>query len=413
VLSVLALPLASCGGVALNRSFNDYSAVYADVSNRQLLLNLARMANFHPPHFLQLGLINTTFQFGANAGASFGYTDTSGRAPATGEGPFRGLSHTTNWGATAGATVNEQPSFAFTPLAGPQFAQGFLTAVSPTVFFALLDQGEPIDQLMRVLVHSVEFTDPLTGRTVTLLNTPSVENPESYVQFLRLAGIAAELQRRNVLSVGTRTVFSPSPGPLFEAPTLDQALKLAEKGLLLQEDKDQKGKYQITSVTSVTTLSVAPGSESVFRQLSEEAYYRIDIPRLPGESIPDKPESPPAKGHLVFKLRSFFLALAWVSAEQEIFDALTKTPQFSERVPPSQRRPVLRLRWDGAQEPLEPPLVALDYGGRVYAVTDPRHSVDVRERTWNRDVFTLLSYVEGQIALDPKQLPVQQLIQVQ
>ncbi len=50
---VVALTLPGCAGsIALNRSFNDYAAVYADLNNRQLLLNLARMANIHPPHFL-------------------------------------------------------------------------------------------------------------------------------------------------------------------------------------------------------------------------------------------------------------------------------------------------------------------------------------------------------------------------
>jgi len=68
---------------------------------------------------------------------------------------------------------------------------------------------------------------------------------------------------------------------------------------------------------------------------------------------------------------------------------------------------LLRLTWEGAkEEDLEPPVVALDYRGRTYAITD------VRGQTWNREVFTVLSYIESQAALDPKHLPVQQLINV-
>jgi hypothetical protein len=123
--------------------------------------------------------------------------------------------------------------------------------------------------------------------------------------------------------------------------------------------------------------------------------------------VPPGPPAEPPKSHLTFKLRSFFLVLAWVSAEQPIFDALAARAGFLEQLPPSQRQPVLRLRWDAAREGLEPPLVALDYGGQLYAVSD------VRGQSWNRDVFTLLSYIQSQISLDPKTLPVQQIITVQ
>ena len=109
------------------------------------------------------------------------------------------------------------------------------------------------------------------------------------------------------------------------------------------------------------------------------------------------------------KLRSFFETLYWVATEEQEFNAIAGDPggpAWLETVPPSQRPPVLRLTWREVTEALEPPVITLKYGDRTYAITD------LRGRRWNRNVFTLLSYIESQVTLDPKQLPVQQLINV-
>jgi hypothetical protein len=409
----LALGLAGCaGGVALNRSFNDYTAVHADITNRQLLLNLARMANTHPPHFLQLGLINSTFQFGATATAQTGGSRTDGRSAA---GAMQLLQRATTWGATATATVTEQPTFAFTPLSGPQFAQGFLGIVSPTVFFSLLEQGEPIDQLMRILVQSIEYTEETTdrtpGRRVILVNSLTTDNPEPWIQFVRLVGIAAELQRRHLIRVSVTPTSTPVPGsPLFENPPLDHVVKLAEKGLTLVPAPGQPNKFVIAAPATVSALEVLPEAREVWiRELSKQPQFQISPPN-PLEPARRQPASPfpPNLGGVTLKLRSFFEMLTWLSREQAAFDALAATdPGFVRDLPPSQQQPVLRLTWDAVKDEVEPPLVAVDYGGQVYAITDTRASA-----TWNRDVFTLLSYIHSQVSLDPSKLPVQQLIQI-
>src|SRR5687768_7296254 len=182
-LTVLALAfsLAGCGGVALNHSFNDYSDIYANITDRQLLLNLARVSNSHPPHFLQLGLINTTFSFGSSATVNASNTTQDGRNPATGTGLLNLVARIWTWGVGGGGSVSEVPTFSLTPLSGPQFAQGFLASVPAAVFFTLLEQGEPIDQLLRILVQSIEFAHPEGDHRVTLINSASLEDPELWV----------------------------------------------------------------------------------------------------------------------------------------------------------------------------------------------------------------------------------------
>jgi hypothetical protein len=413
----LAVSLTGClGGPALNKSFNDYSAVYADISNRQLLLNLARAANIHPPRILQLGLINTTFTFASQISGNVGQTTTDGPRLEVGgsqTGPVGLLSKSLTWGATAGVSHSEQPTFSFTPLAGPQFAQGFLATVPSAVFFSMLEQGEPIDQLLRVLAQSVEYTDPATGKKIILVNDPNPNHPEPYVNFLRVAGICLELQQRQMLNVETATTPILSPVPAYDAPSLDQAIKLAEKGLTLMPIPDQPGKYGIATIVSSTTLHVSPDAVTLWEDLLSRPYFQlphmVNRPAtLPGARPTPTPEPAAASAAgLSIKLRSFFEIVAWISTEQAAFERLAVRPGFLDSLPPTQRQPAIRLLWDGIDESkLETPVAALTYGGKVYAITDWKGS------RWNREVFTLLSYVESQISLDPKSLPVQQLINV-
>lgn len=399
---LLAVGVAACGGSALRQSFNDYSSIYAGVTNRQLLLNLARAANAHPPHFLQLGLINTSFAFSSNATATVGNVATTGRAPGspTATGPFHFLSRVFSLGGSLGSVVSETPTFSLTPLSGPQFAQGFMAAVSPQVFFALLEQGHRVDQLLRVLVHAVDFTGA-DGRTVTLVNVPTTDSPTSWVQFVRLAGILVELQRRHLLDVSSSAVQAPQAGPVFTAPTIEEALKAAEKGMSLNEVSP--GKYVLSSFTPSTGLRIAPGAEAVFHEMMMAPYFQLDA--LAPSTRAGAPAKPP--GGMALRLRSFFTALTFAASEQKTFETLAARPGFLEGLPPSERQPAIRLSWDRAKpEELEPPLVTVEYGDREYAIAD------LRGQTWNREVFALLSIVYNQISLDPKALPVQQLINV-
>jgi hypothetical protein len=89
-----------------------------------------------------------------------------------------------------------------------------------------------------------------------------------------------------------------------------------------------------------------------------------------------------------------------------MFDALAARPGFLDQVPPSQRQPILRLRWNGTEVKRTPALARLDYGGETFEVAD------IERKSWNREIFQLLNYLASAAVLDPNKLPVQQLIQV-
>src|SRR6202043_136162 len=78
------------------------------------------------------------------------------------------------------------------------------------VFFTLYQQGYPIDQLLRLLVESIESTLP-TGENVVLINSPtsgmrktSGSGELSYARFLRACAILREMQLSGLLLMDSK-----------------------------------------------------------------------------------------------------------------------------------------------------------------------------------------------------------------
>ncbi|MCP5425327.1 MAG: hypothetical protein H6970_09705 [Gammaproteobacteria bacterium] len=329
-----------------------------------MLLNLARRANGHPAYFLQLGSISSTFQF----------QNTLGGSPATGvfnQARTRtsggAISTTLTQGYALGFTASEQPTFSITPLSGNTFATAIFSPINSKIFFNLFQQGTAVDQLMRVMFQSIQFYYPKSGRAVVLNNIPDIERPEKFQEFLRLAGLARRLQ-------------------------VDQ--------LLIATDGD----------TSFT-LATIPGSEKALTALEHDGYYHI-------EGVTNSNVERDGHPTIAFKLRTFEGVLSALASEYQIFDELANTkPEFLESIPPSERQPILRFDWNGYPDRVTEPVTEVTYRGKVYSISDrdvdrpdtPWHESNI----WNREVFILLTHLYTQISLDPKDLPVQQLIQVQ
>jgi hypothetical protein len=392
--ALAALFLAGCGGPALKTSFNDYTAAYADVSNRQMLLNLARLSNRHPSYFLQMGGISATFQFAASAGAQAGASRGESFAGTT----VIPVLDAMTYGLNASGNRSEQPSFNFTPLAGGTFAQAVLVPISPNVLYTLYEQGYRVDQLFRTIVQSIEFDNPTTGKRQTFENTPDEANPKNYSDFLTLCGVARELQTRGLLHVQTIPSMSPVPSPVFEHPSVDDTLKAGAQGFVLQEK--EPGKYTLAHTSSITTFKLDPLAQEVMSDLAKDEAFRLETAGKVSSS--DSPG-----GGMVITLRPFISVLYATANEAHVFDKLVaENPTFLNHLPPTQREPILRIDWTQIPGERVPSLVELDYSGKHYAITDLKDSSD------NRDVFVLLNYLFSQVALDPSKLPVQQLIQV-
>lgn len=357
IFITLTILLSACRGPqALKMAFHQYSEAYATTVNEQMLLNLARKANGHPAYFLQMGLINATFSFGASSG---GNISSSRYNSQIGPGII-------TQGLTGGGNLSlsgaETPTFTFTPLAGATYADAIFAPINPKIFFNLLDQGRPVDQLMRTMVHAIDVTYAQPGKpnkTITIRNVIDIERQENYRNFLRLAGLYRELQKAELLSVGSDATglgFAFRPG---------SALKIAE----LIKNRE----YQLE-----------PESEWAAAHPEE----------IPTNAVPVT----------TLRLRTFEGVLTALATESQTYDAVTKNGNVF--LPASEREPILRFDGKNAIDP-STRLVDISYKGKKYEIGDTSPT-----NTWNREVFILLNHLFTQVAMDPNKLPVQQLIQV-
>src|SRR5438270_6241771 len=159
LLSTLLVLLTSCAGPALRHAYRDYSEVYAESVNRQLLLNLARLSNDEPPYFIQLGQINSQFTFNT----SVGFAPSQARVKHPGGTASEIVQDGLTLGGTVSAGAVEAPTFQFVPLNGEAFAQAINIPISDKLFYTLYDQGFHADILVRTMVASVRYRDTNTG----------------------------------------------------------------------------------------------------------------------------------------------------------------------------------------------------------------------------------------------------------
>src|SRR5579863_3121603 len=76
ISSLTLLCLSGCVNHSALRSDQiGYAKAYADSNNKQLLLNLARLANNDPVYFMQLGSISSAYTFTAGAGFTPSYVN--------------------------------------------------------------------------------------------------------------------------------------------------------------------------------------------------------------------------------------------------------------------------------------------------------------------------------------------------
>lgn len=352
---VLSLSACTLGPPILRSTFLDYSEAYASSGNTQMLLNLARGANYHPPYFLQLASISATFELTGQASLLARGTRTRPRGDKITD--VVGQSSLT-------AGYGEQPTFDFTPLSGKSFAQVVLSPISQDVFFSLFQQGFPADMLLRGVVQALVFEYPESGRRVVLENIPDLARPERFFNFLRIAAIMRRLQ--------------------------------LEQAVFVVRDADGNPQWDFTEQADPMILEM-------FQQFPE---YQptVDLGAdLGGGSLERRSVS--------IQMRTFAGALDGFSTEYQFFDAiLANNPTLLDGVPPSQRRPILRFQW--GDTPTTPAVAEINYLGQNYQIADPLQPGPQQSLEWNREAFSLLLYLYSQVSLDPGELPTSNFFRV-
>src|ERR1039458_9922450 len=86
-----ALALCGCGPRRVRADFKNYESAYAQTSNRELLLNLARLENRDPTYFFKLGQITSAYRMQGSLLGSGQMTSSSGAVQIPNGGGWPGL----------------------------------------------------------------------------------------------------------------------------------------------------------------------------------------------------------------------------------------------------------------------------------------------------------------------------------
>ena len=210
LICVATMLVTGCGAAQrLHADYTNYEAVYADTSNREMLLNLARLDQHDPTFFFKMGQIGTSYQMtaGLSGNGSYAIQGTGSGGNAIG-------------GGSPTLAYQKTPTFQFIPVDDNTTAQFLLKPVDPLIFYNLYQQGWRVDQLLRLMVDHIEFRQPNSKYWEVIRNTPTPENAENYARFLRVAAMAYDLQRLGYLRLQGKETFSPIGSPIpSDSPT--------------------------------------------------------------------------------------------------------------------------------------------------------------------------------------------------
>ena len=470
VVSLALLGLSGCGPKRMKADFIGFEGAYAETSNREVLLNLARLQNHNPTYFFRLGQIQSSYRMQATV---------AGTANLTPQGTKPGGSIVAG-GGSAGLIYENDPVFQFIPVNDDTNAQLLLKPIPAETFYILYQQGWRVDQLFRLLVDRIEITRPTKSgcevETIRNQPPPVYLNPNgqpdksyahdparlsSYVTFLRVSAVVYALQKHGLLLLRGTNTFVPfdknsaiSPASDKSAPQAkDQNDAIAKDTVWEKDDQGNwvLGRKVFTPVFYLNPLkegeqkNFIPDKEKITAQITAELPELKNGPALdqalrilsygfsiegqknlqeaPGELCPTSGIS----SHLV--LRSMIGLMAAAAQEQIPYDALANSdpeipanphlpleeqekerPLFLKAVPRIEQLPLLRLTGNENEE-MEP-LIRVNYRGTTYAIADPGNPGSPDNQYWNRDMFRLISALTSEVTVDISKFPLPEILQL-
>ena len=220
----------------LKRDQTQFGYAYTDARNKQLLENLARLANHDPISFIQLGSFSSQYQFGTGVAFSPSYVNnspsfynsaastTTGSTPPTGAssvstsiGTF--MKNVLTLGGSASANVTETPIFQYFPVTGSNAVAATLNPITEKVFNTLYNGNFGADWLARTMVASVKHTiidtNTVPWKTNLEFLVISPSSP-SYPHFLQFCDGLYNAQQYHTLTLdqssSTNIVYQAAPG---------------------------------------------------------------------------------------------------------------------------------------------------------------------------------------------------------
>ena len=434
------LMFSGCAAKNLRVDYKQYEDAYARSSNRQMLLNLARLNQHHPTYFFKMGQISSQYRMQASVNGNGTYSPTGYPAGAGG-------------GGTPSLLYEKDPIFTFIPVNDDATAQQLLKPMPAELFYVLFQQGWRVDQLLRLMVDHIEYRpDPNSDQVQVIRNAATANNKDSYLTFLRISALCYHLQHHGHLVFTAEQQFSPisaisSKGVKFSdsknAPQAKDITDAFAKNLVWQQDPKNPDTWQLGQMVTVPKFKLSPGyvkAENGHQSNVKDYEIEIDMPELakvrsldPTLQILDSngmgfgilenstPKDAPNAGQIPhgsaqLVMRSLIGMMAAAAQEEDTFDslmALAKADPTQDPIPPIEMQPLLTLKWDRHDEKsLTPPLVQLDYMGKSYMVADQRADDPLKASSWNRDNFRIITQLVSLVTVDISKFPVQQILQL-
>ena len=464
---LLPLGLSGCATKRLKVDFTGFEKAYAQTSNQEMLLNLARLQNRDPTYFFKIGSIQSAYKMAVSLGGTAGYTLQSTNVAA---GSPAGS-------GTPGATYENDPIFTFIPVNDETNAQLLLKPVPAESFYFLYEQGWRADQLVRLMVDRLELTRYSaanhTCTVETIRNAPPADysrdpaEVSSYATFLRINAVVYWLQKHGYLLLRGTNTFVPyslnndsgiADSATANAPKGSDFVSAAQKNAVWQLDPTTKKwilgekvfspifslyplagdatklgpdiktvEGQILADPEMAELRQGPALHMVLQALS--AGFTIEGTANQLDACSSASGTSGISTHLV--MRSLLGLMAAAAQEQAPFDSLTQAnpaipnspylspvvvaamgppPRFLEAIPAIERLPLLRMTGGAADEQVSP-VIQLNYRGTNYRIADYKSDAGTPNQYWNRDVFRLINQLTSQVTVDISKFPLTEILQ--
>jgi hypothetical protein len=375
---VLVVGLGGCfGPPALRQAVLGYDETVTRLDQEILLLNIARLSDYAPPHFTVTSNIAATFNFQAGGGLGGSVYEGSGS-------DFLSLS--------LESTASENPTFSIVPMTGREFTERVLRPFSDGVFSFFAFQGVRIDLLSRLTAEGIEVWNVAGLPTGTYHNL--VSKPEQFRVFRRLVMHLAALQTSQRLFITRLTYDEVVLDSVRDPPSTEDIVSGLQHGLSWTQNQDKR--YRLTRRVAgrvlISDYDPFMLKDKQRQDLNERAsllpdnYVLIDVT---DGRIGRRPSDPPEVGQMfviqgALKLRSLFAVLDFVGKSIDKFPEFAVEPDPRSGRPSSDeddRNPVHTLEVTVTNERPEGRGRWIEYNDQFYALG---------ERKWDRQAFTIL-----------------------
>lgn len=377
ILAVVVALGGCLGPPALRQAVLDYDETVTRLDQEILLLNIARLSDYAPPHFTVTSNIAASFSFQARGGIGGSVFEGAGT-------DFLSLN--------LESTATENPTFSIVPMTGREFAERVLRPFDDGIFSFFAFQGVRIDLLSRLTADGIEVwnVDGLPKGTYYNL----VSRPEQFQVFRRLVMHLAALQASQRLFITRLTYDQIVLDGVPDPPGTGDIVSGLDRGLSWTQTPDKRYRLTRRVAGRVLISDYDPFTlENAQRQeLNERAsrlpdnYVLIDVT---DGRIGRRPSDPPEVGQMfviqgALKLRSLFAVLDFVGKSVDKFPEIAVDPDPRSGRPASDeddRNPVQTLAVTVTRERPRGRGRWIEYNDYFYALGDSK---------WDRQAFTIL-----------------------